>query len=426
MKRSIDLRSEGFFPVVLLLFLASLMLACDRDSETHADEHVEHAGDEHVEHAGAGHAEHPHHTGHVEGVVELAPEVVERLRIRTAPVNSRRLPAQLDTTGKVDYEQDRLAHVTPRLEGRVERVLVDLGRTVSRGQTLAVIDSIELGQAGADYLQARAQEDLARQNYEREQDLYAERIASEKEMLEAKAAHLEALARLRHAEATLRLSGMSESQIGALAPGDPQASLLAVRAPLGGRVVEKHVTVGELVSPDRNMFTIADLEHVWIWIDVYERDLQQVHLEDDVEVEVDAFPGRIFGGKVTYLSDAVDPHTRTARARIDVANPKTELRPGMFARVRVTDPHLAPQDHPEAPSLVVTRSAVQRDGEESIVFVAAGPGRFERRVVTLGRQSGELIEILSGLAPADGVVVEGAFLLKSEASKEEMGAGHSH
>jgi cobalt-zinc-cadmium efflux system membrane fusion protein len=396
--------------VLLLVFVASLPMACARGEESH--EHGEH--EEHEE------------AGHEEGVVELAPEVVERLQIRSVPVVVRPLPAQLDTTGKVDYQQDRLAHVTPRLAGRVERVLADLGQAVSRGQTLAVIDSIELGRSVADTLQARAQEELARQNYEREQGLYAERIASEKEMLEAKAAHLEALARLRNAEDTLRLSGVSEEQIGSLALGDPQASLLAVRAPLGGRIVEKHVTVGELVSPERNMFTVADLAHVWIWIDVYERDLQKVHLEDDVEVEVDAFPGQVFGGKVTYLSDAVEPDTRTARARIEVENPGTRLRPGMFARVRVTDPHQAPEDDSGASALVVPESAVQRDGDASIVFVTTSPGRFERREVTIARRSGGLVEVRSGLSAADAVVVEGAFLLKSEASKEQMGAGHSH
>jgi cobalt-zinc-cadmium efflux system membrane fusion protein len=400
--------------VVPFLVAVSLATACSRGADE-SREHAEH--EEHEEHEEAGHAE---------GLVELAPEVIERLGIRSVAVAAQPLPAQLDTTGKVDYVQDRLAHVTPRLEGRVERVLADLGQGVSRGQTLAIIDSIELGRSVADYLQARAQEELARQNHEREQGLYAERIASEKEMLEAKAVHLEAIARLRSAEDTLRLSGMGPEKIGSLVPGDPQSSLLAVRAPLGGRIVEKHVTVGELVSPERNMFTVADLERVWIWIDVYERDLQRVHLEDDVEVEVDAFPGEVFTGKVTYLSDEVDPDTRTARARIDVGNPATMLRPGMFARVRVSDPHGGPDGASGAPALVVPESAVQRDGSAAIVFVEVAPGHFERREVTIGRRSGGLVEIQSGLSAADSVVVEGGFLLKSEASKEQMGGGHSH
>ena len=199
---------------------------------------------------------------------------------------------------------------------------------------------------------------------------------------------------------------------------------MPVRSPVSGRVVEKHVTVGEMVTPERNMFTIADLGHVWIWIDVYEQNLRNVHLEDDVAVAADAYPDELFGGKVSYLSDQVDADTRTVRARIDVENPEHKLRPGMFVRVTLSDPHIKSSDL--EPSLVVPTGAVQRDGDEFIVFVSLGDNRFERREVEVGRTTGGFAEIRSGLDSANIVVVEGAFLLKSEASKEQMGAGHEH
>lgn len=394
---------------VLILGLSTA--SCSKNpGEPHAEEHGEH--EEHGE------------DRHEEGVVELTPEMLERLEIRTAAVSVRVLPAELQTTGQVDFEQDRLAHVNPRIPGRVERVLADLGDDVRKGQELVIIDSVELGQAKADYLQAKADEELVRQNFEREQGLFAERISSEKEMLVAKAAHLEAVARLRNAEETLRLYGLSDDAVRSMSYERGQASLLPVRAPLAGRVVEKHVTIGELVTPERNLFTIADLGHVWIWIDVYERDLGNVHLEDDVAVTVDAYTGEEFGGKVTYVSDRVDPDTRTVRARIDVENPGHRLRPGMFARVTLSDPHSGSER--AEPSLVVPTGAIQRDGEESVVFVPLGGNRFERRPVELGRATSEFTEILSGLAAGDEVVVAGGFLLKSEASKEQMGTGHEH
>jgi cobalt-zinc-cadmium efflux system membrane fusion protein len=350
--------------------------------------------------------------------------MLERLHLRTEPVVMRALPAELQTTGEVDFEQDRLAHVTPRIPGRVEEVHADLGQNVRKGQVLAWIDSIELGKAKSEFLQAQSQEELARQNFEREKGLFGERIASEKEMLAARAAHLEAIARRRTGEETLRLYGLSDEQIRSLRHDDDQASLLPVRAPLSGRVVEKHVTVGELVTPEREMFTIADLEHVWIWIDVYERDLERVHLEDDVAVAVEAYAGEVFRGKVSYLSDQVDADTRTVRARIDVDNPQHRLRPGMFARVTLSDPHIDATGM--APSLVVPAGAVQRDGDAFIVFVALGDDRYARHEVSVGRTAAGFVEIRSGLAPTDTVVVEGAFLLKSEASKEEIGGGHAH
>jgi cobalt-zinc-cadmium efflux system membrane fusion protein len=149
-----------------------------------------------------------------------------------------------------------------------------------------------------------------------------------------------------------------------------------------------------------------------------------VHLEDDVSLAVDAYPGEFFGGKVSYLSAQVDPGTRTVRARIDVENPQHKLRPGMFARVTLRDPHTASTER--EPSLVVPAGAVQRDGHEFVVFVSLGDGRFERREVEVGRAAQGVVEILSGLDAGDTVVIEGAFLLKSEASKGSMGAGHDH
>jgi len=400
----------------LLLFLLIFVAAC---SDHSTEGHDEHGDETHSEESGA-HGEEIHE----EGVVELSPEMLERVKIRTTVVSTRVLPAELLTTGQVDFEQDRLAHVTPRIPGRVDEVKADLGDKIQKGQVLAIIDSIELGQAKSAYLQAKAHEDLARQNFEREKGLFAERISSEKEMLAAKAAHLEATARLRNSEETLRLYGIQDQTIQTLSYEGGQTSLLPVRAPLSGRVVEKHVTVGELVTPERSMFTIADLGHVWVWIDVYERNLRHVHLEDDVAVAADAYPDELFLGKVSYLSDQVDADTRTVRARIDVNNPDHKLRPGMFARVTLTDPHFEATGL--EPSLVVPVGAVQRDGEEFIVFVALDDYRFERHEVVVGRSAGGFAEILSGLDPEDTVVIEGAFLLKSEASKEQMGAGHEH
>lgn len=402
-------------PRFLLFLLGMLWMGVSGCSAPSVEEHNGH--DESAEQTRADHGG---------DIVEVPASMLEHMQLRTAPVSLRVLQPQLETTGQVDFEQNRLAHVSPRIPGRVEEVRADLGDAIRKGQVLTVIDSIELGQAKSTYLQAVAQEDLARQNYEREQGLYAERISSEKEMLAAKAAHLEAVARLRNAEETLRLYGMSDSRIRTLTYEDGRTSLFQVRSPLSGKVVEKHVTAGELVTPERNMFTIADLGHVWLWIDIYERNLRHVHLGDDVEVLVDAFPDAAFKGKVSYLSDQVDVDTRTVRARIDVRNPEEKLRPGMFARIRITDPHPLPGGTDGAPSLVVPDSAVQRDGTEFIVFVPVGEARFERRRVTVGRAAAGFIEILSGLAPTDSVVVEGVFLLKSEVSKEEMGAGHEH
>lgn len=395
------------------------------DGEHGEDDHEGHTdADEHVD--GTGPDAHGDHDEHEEGVVELTPEAASRAEIRTAPVEQRFFAAELSTTGQVDFDQTRLAHVSPRISGRVHRVHAVLGQEVGAGQALAEIDSIELGQSKAAFLQAKAREELARKSFGRIQSLLTDRIASEQEVLEAEAGLREATAALQTAGETLHLYGLSQSQIDALTYEDRQAAIYPLRAPFDSTVVERHVNLGELVTPERNLFTLADLGRVWIWIDVYQRDLDKVHLEDEARARVDAFPGEVFAGKVSYLSAQVDSDTRTVRARLDVENPDGKLRPGMFVEVELIDPHAQAGDIAQSPSLVVPKSAMVRDGEEFLVFVAIGEHRYERRDVLIGQKSSGFVEILEGLELAQPVVVEGAFLLKSAASKESLGGGHDH
>ena len=366
----------------------------------------------------------PAHEETPTGVVHLPPEKLAEANVVTAAAERRPLAPELETTAEVDYEQDRMAHVSPRIPGRLHRVPARLGDRVTAGQTLAVVDSIELGQAKAAYRTALAAEEVARESHEREQRLYEDRISSEKELFEARGALKEATVRRQSAAETLRLYGLTREEIDALEAGAPASSLLEVRAPFAGRVVDKHATLGELVTPETNLFTLADLSVVWVWIDIFEQDLAAVHLGDGVEVTVPAHPGEVFRGEVTYLGPEVAADTRTVRARIDVPNPEMLLRPGMFARVRLTDPHAEAANS----TLTVPESALQRDlgrgGEESIVFVPSGEGRFERRHVEVGRRQAGVAEILAGLEEGERVVTEGTFVLKSELARGELGGGH--
>lgn len=399
----------------------------------------EHAGHDHEEeggHANEGEAGHDHgeeaghgddtgaggHEGHEEGVAQLTPEAAARAKIRVAPAVQRDVPFVLNTTARVDYDERRLAHVSPRIAGRVALVEAELGDDVKAGELLATLDSIGLGEAKAAYLTARAEESVARKTRAREERLFREKISSEQSAIETRGAHEKALAQLRSAEETLRLLGLADEDIRKVRYGDPKSSVFPLTAPIDGRVVEKHLVIGELVSPDEKVFTIADLSQLWIWIDVYERDLARVHAEDSVQVMTEAYPGRTFEGHVAYVSDRVDPDTRAARARIDIPNAEGLLKPGMFAQVIVTDPH----GQSGRTGVAIPPSAVVRDGDRELAFVKEGERRYERRVLRIGARTADLVEVIEGVAPGEEVVVEGAFLLKSEIAKEEMGGGHSH
>ncbi|HEX2165110.1 MAG TPA: efflux RND transporter periplasmic adaptor subunit, partial [Thermoanaerobaculia bacterium] len=290
------------------------------------------------------------------------------------------------------------------------------------GEALAVLDSIELGEARAAYLGARARHEVAARELDRERSLAAERIATEREVLAAEASAREAAADLAAGRERLELLGLSAREIAALTWDDPGASRVSVRAPFAGRVVAKEATRGELVTPERNLFTVADLSRVWVWLDVYERDLRHVHPGERVEATFEAWPGETFRGEIAYVADQVDPATRTVRARVDLPNPDGRLKPGMFATVEIA----GSGGEEAAPALAVPRAAVQRDGEGSILFVRTGPGRFERREVEIGRLGDEHAEVLAGVAPGEEVVVRGAFLLRSQAAGDELGGGHHH
>ena len=375
--------------------------------------------------AGGADGEEAERDRHAEEVVELAPEAAARIDIRTGEARRMKLPRVISTTGRVGFDEDTVAHVAPRVSGRVQRVAARLGERVAAGQVLAVIDSIPLGAAKSEYLGTKAELELARRTLEREEGLFEDRITSEQSVLEARAAYHRALAEHEASRERLRLLDIGDERIDAIRYGDPESALFPLTAPLGGTITDKHATLGEVVTPEDALFTVADLSRVWIWIDVYERDLAHVHLEDHVVVRVDAYPQRTFEGLVAYIRDEVDPATRTARARIDATNSEGLLKPGMFAAVTLTDPH--EPEGAEAPHAVaVPEGAIQRDGERSVVFVPVGERRYERRRVETGRRTGGHVEVLEGLEAGEPVVVEGAFFLESEAAESEMGGGHGH
>ncbi len=421
------------FLLVMFLFVTLAMGGAGCKSNGHAKQeatesrtHAAHGDSAEGSHGGEAHDEgNDGHDDEEKNIVTLNPDAAARIQIRTATVEERTLSGVIRTTGRVDFDQDLLAHVSPRVAGRIHRVFATLGDKVKAGQTLAIIDSIQLGRAKSHFLRAKAQLELARATLDREEKLFEDHITSEQSVLEARAALQRALAEYRTTRQELKLLGLSDAEIDSVNYDDPESAMFPLVTPISGTVIEKHVSLGEVVSPERNLYTIADLSRLWIWIDVYERDLERVHLEDDVVVEVTAYPGRIFEGKVAYIRDEIDQDTRTARARIDVANPERLLRAGMFAKVTVTDPHGARGGRMK-PTLVVPSEALQRDGERYVAFVPLGENRYERRIVTPGRQAGAYTEVLSGLSAGEPVVVEGTFYLKSEVARHQMGGGHSH
>ena len=321
--------------------------------------------------------------------------------------------AELVANGTITYDANRVSVIASRAEGRLVSVRADLGQAVRAGTVLAILESPEVGGVRGDLERARATVEIARKNYDREKRLYEEQISPQKELLDAEATLRTAEA--DHASALTRLRALGA------ASGDGATFGLATS--VSGTVVERNASPGQTVGPSTNLFTVADLGHVWITVDVYEGDLVRVRHGATATVAPTAFPGQMFPGRVTYAGGVIDTTSRTFKVRVDVDNPGHRLRPGMFAQVRIEAPRDAKTDAPAPSVLTVPEVAMQELNGRQVVFVAAGtPGRFVARTITTGARAGNgTITVTQGLSAGERIVVKGAFQLKAELTKTTFG-----
>lgn len=349
--------------------------------------------------------------------VSISTEALSGQAFQTAQVERHPFRDEIAATATIKPNEYRLVHLSPRIEGRVTEVRAELGQNVKTSQVLALLDSIELGQKKSDFLQATTNHDVDKRNFIREEGLYKEQITSEKEFLDAKGRYEKSLAAYRAAHEALRLIGLSDDVIKRIdwnTKGQP-LSYFPLVSSLNGTVIERTITLGELIGPKDKAFTIADLSTVWIILDVYEQDLATVREGAAVEIKVDAFPDDIFKGTIVYLSDVLNPTTRTIDARVEIPNPQRRLRPGMFARAAVITPGRS------ADAIVTPLESLQQVNDKTVTFVEKKSGTYEVRHVIIGRRSPPYAEIQSGLKEGEKVVTTGSFFLKSILLKEQIG-----
>lgn len=356
--------------------------------------------------------------GH-EAEVTLTPEQLAQLQPQTALVILADIDVELPLTAEVSLNEEWIVHVHPRVPGIVVQVVKTLGDTVRKGEVLAIVESRDLADGMADYLVARETVELSEANYKREEELWQEKITSEREYLDSKRALAEAGIKLRSAEQKLHALGLSEADIGKVAQHPKESSSrYPIIAPLSGSIIEKHVTQGELVSDDQ-IYTIADLDVVWLLASVHEKDLARVKKGQAATVVTQAYPERPFRGQLTWIANTIDEETRTLTVRVEVDNKERLLRPGMFARVLLAA-------ETKKGVLTVPASAVLTEKGETFVFVDEGAGHYQRREIHPGIRSSGAIEVLEGLKEGEKVVTAGSFILKSELAKAGFEAGHAH
>lgn len=312
----------------------------------------------------------------------------------------------LEVTARIVYDATKVAQINARSPGVVRAIRADVGASVRAGTALAVIESAGVGAERSRLRAALSRVQIAESNHARAVRLRTDQAGSEQSVLTALQDWEDAKAELASVRATLGMIGQA----------DDSGSRYSLTAPIAGVVTQRAATIGRFVDTEEVLFEIVDTSRMWAELDIPEDELSRVGTGQSVALSVEGLGGRDLTGKLTYVAPQIDPHTRTAKARVPLANPDGVLRGNMFARARVTVTG-------SASVLKVPRAAVQRAKAAQLVFVRLAEDVYEARRVQLGESDGDLVTVSGRLRPGDQVVTVGSFLLKTETLKESIGAG---
>ncbi|MCC7157791.1 MAG: efflux RND transporter periplasmic adaptor subunit, partial [Bryobacterales bacterium] len=362
---------------------------------------------------------------HIEeaNVVELSAEAQRRAGLVIEEVKPGKVEVQIKATGTVQPIDSRIVHLRPLARGRVMRVLARIGDRVEKDQVLAHFDNIEAGELSSQIDAARAELQRIRiqlANSRRQADRARNLLevgavpAKEYEAAESEARALEEAVRAQ--QSTLAGIETRLKRFGASFNGD--ASLTTIRAPFAGVVIKTEAAPGDVIDSSSILFSVADLSRVYVEAQVYEKDLGRIRINQPVFITVDSYAGEVFEARVAAIKDILNPQTRTAAVRCELANPGGKLKLEMFANLAIptTDTHMA---------LTVPSEAVQTINRRQVVFVRKADLHFEaREVQVLG--DGARLEIGGGLKEGEPVVVKGAFQLKSAFLAKELESEHGH
>ena len=342
------------------------------------------------------------------GHVKLTDTEVREAGVLAEELKAQSLPSQVVLNAVISANQDRLAHISPRVPARITAVNVNAGDRVKAGQVLALLDSLELGEAQAAWHQAQSGESLARTDFERAQSLHKDEVIAEKDYFRARTDYEKAKAQTRATVERLQMLGVAPSSAGGRG-----ASTFPLTAPFSGVVVEKKAVLGEMAQPDKSVFAIADLSTVWVEASLFEKDLSRVRVGAAATVTVPAYPGAEFRGKVTNIGSMLDKDTRTIPVRITVPNSDGRLKPEMFGTASI-------EGEAAADVLVLPETAVILLNGEATVFIDQD-GDYEARHVQLGSRLGGNVVIANGIKPGNWVVRKGAFAIKAKLLKSQIG-----
>jgi cobalt-zinc-cadmium efflux system membrane fusion protein len=353
-------------------------------------------------------------------IVVLDQSQQQAAQIRWESVRARGVAANLDIPGSLTNNEDQTWHVGAIASGRIEAIFARVGDSVTAGQTLGRIHSHEVHEARAGYREAvteversQAAEEYAKQRRDRAQRLLDLKAGSRQDLESADADLRNAQAAIEKARSELEKERAHLEIFHLPAEENAEEDDIPVLAPAPGVVIARNASTGSVVTAGDELFAITDTNNLWMIANANEEDLSRLHAEQQVRIEVRAYPGRRFPGRILKLGERLDPETRTLQIRILVPNPNGYLKPEMYATASV-------QESGGRSGLFVPEEAIQDIDGVSVVFVRRNPHEFEARAVKRGGNADGETEILEGLRAGEPVIVKGGFLLKSQMLKSSI------
>jgi membrane fusion protein, heavy metal efflux system len=363
-------------------------------------------------------ADAPNLPAHADNSVDLSDSQLDAVKVE--PVEDREFPIEKDAIGSIDFNEELSVQVFTPYQGRIIALFASVGDDVKKGQTLFTIDSPDLLQAESTLIAAAGVMDLTTRNLARLKDLYTTRAVSQRELDQGASDQQTAEGNLRAGRDSVRLFGKTEDEIDKIVADRRADPTLVVKSPIDGRITARNAAPGLFVQPGNAPapFTVTDISTMWMLANVAESDSPAFRVGQPVQVTLDAFPGRLFDGKVTTIGASVDPNTRRVLVRSEVKDPQHELRAGMFANfaIRVGGPIRSP---------AVPIDGVVREGDGTMTaWVTADRRHFSRRVVKLGEQRGGYWQILDGVRSGELAATEGALFLSNQLAIASTEGGH--
>lgn len=361
---------------------------------------------------------HEDHDDHEEKKeIKLTEEQINHFDIKTIKIANNDFQQKMTFSGQISLNENKITHVVPAVPGVVKDIFKGLGEDIKSGEHLATIQSLNMAESKSSYITAYTNLSLKKKLFDREMKLWKEKIKSESELIQSENAYENAKIDLNQSKQKLLALDISEEEILKLPNQKIPLNIYTINAPIDGKIIERHITLGEVISNDKQIFVIANLDTVWINLMIPAEDLPKV--KKDQKVNVFAHRGENTQlGTIMYVSPVINDETRTGRAIIQLDNSNKEWHPGDFVKAQVIISE-------QSGFLNLNNSAIQKINGEPFVFIEKEKNTFEAKKIQIkDSDKNEFVEILSGINEGDEVVIKNSFLLKAELGKNE--AEHSH